>query len=567
MRSLLPALCLLLVLPASAQDAPDIKHEVDLSIRWLRARQDRKTGAYGEGVEGTALVLRALATSPRHYVRRDGPYVADALDHLIGLQDEDGAIAEEGAGEEERLEQTKAAAEAMYLYVDEKTTRALGRAVAWLGSKGVSAPAGKPARATDDPTEARKRVNELLAKRGPDGSWKADLERTARNVIELNTYASLFQKDRTVPDGAQPLPQFTAADPEEVDEALRAGARFLLASAVEEGRWGAPGRPDAGMTAMVVGALQGVPEPRPEGVQAAIDSALDWLASLQNEDGSIHQGRLANYVTSSSVLALSRSSDPEHQAAVEHARDFLLGLQASGATGYSEDHPFYGGIGYGGDERPDLSNLQMALEALTAAGVSEDHESFQRAVKFLERCQNRTESNDLRVQAGDTVIVPGDDGGAAYYPGESKAGFVELEDGTLVPRSYGSMTYALLKGYVLAGLSKDDPRVKAAWEWLREHYTLDVNPGFEHSHDPTASYQGLYYYFLSMARALNTFGVDTIETTDGETHAWRRELAGRLISMQSKIDGSWVNENASRWWEGNPVLATAYAMSTLTETK
>ena len=37
--------------------------------------------------------------------------------------------------------------------------------------------------------------------------------------------------------------------------------------------------------------------------------------------------------------------------------------------------------------------------------------------------------------------------------------------------------------------------------------------------------------------------------------------------MQSKIDGSWVNENASRWWEGNPVLATAYVMLTLAETK
>jgi hypothetical protein len=28
-------------------------------------------------------------------------------------------------------------------------------------------------------------------------------------------------------------------------------------------------------------------------------------------------------------------------------------------------------------------------------------------------------------------------------------------------------------------------------------------------------------------------------------------------------DGSWINSNAARWYEGNPVLATAYAILTL----
>ena len=68
-----------------------------------------------------------------------------------------------------------------------------------------------------------------------------------------------------------------------------------------------------------------------------------------------------------------------------------------------------------------------------------------------------------------------------------------------MPRSYGSMSYALLKGYLFAGLAKDDPRVQAVWKWLRENYTLDVNPGFQASDDPTASYQGLFYYFYTMA--------------------------------------------------------------------
>ena len=66
-----------------------------------------------------------------------------------------------------------------------------------------------------------------------------------------------------------------------------------------------------------------------------------------------------------------------------------------------------------------------------------------------------------------------------------------------------------------------------------------------------------------MARALDLYGAATIVDGQGQQHAWRKELSGRLIAMQSRTDGSWVNQNAPRWWEGNPVLATAYAMLAL----
>ena len=144
-----------------------------------------------------------------------------------------------------------------------------------------------------------------------------------------------------------------------------------------------------------------------------------------------------------------------------------------------------------------------------------------------------------------------------------RAGFVTLADGTKVPRSYGSMTYALLKGLIFAGLSKDDPRMEAAWKWVSAHYTLDVNPGFEASDDPTAGYQGLYYYFHTMARALDLYGAETITDPEGISHPWRSQLCGRLLSLQSAEDGSWINTNSPRWWEGNPLLATSYALLTL----
>ena len=134
-----------------------------------------------------------------------------------------------------------------------------------------------------------------------------------------------------------------------------------------------------------------------------------------------------------------------------------------------------------------------------------------------------------------------------------------LADGTRVPRSYGSMTFALLKGYLLAGLEKDDPRVVAAWKWITANYSLDLNPGFEASADPSEAYQGLFYYFLAMARALELYGEDEITTADGVVHNWKSELGARLTDMQ-KGDGSWENTNSPRWFEGNPTLATAYAL-------
>ena len=40
------------------------------------------------------------------------------------------------------------------------------------------------------------------------------------------------------------------------------------------------------------------------------------------------------------------------------------------------------------------------------------------------------------------------------------------------------------------------------------------------------------------------------------------DAGGHLKAMQRQ-DGSWLNANSPRWWEGNPVLATAYALLAL----
>ncbi len=545
--------------PAIDLDRVDLKDEIDAAVRWLRTRQ-HPDGSYGGKVADTAWVLRALALSPRAYERVDGPFVRGALDYLATRQDARGYVYDEGADEDAQQVQTVLAYLGVSPYRDGASRTLAARMAEPFGGT-LSSPAPKK----PSLEEAREIARSQLTRRRPDGTWpgrEGPIIETAKAVLELSRAAGVLEPAEARATAVSALPTFTPGDRAATLLAMERGARYL-AGAAREGRFGPPERPDAGITAMALGALLALPAPRPEEVQRTIDQGLAWLVTLQDRDGSIHDGKLKNYITSAAILALAKTGDPEHQPRILRARDFLVALQSDEGDGYSEGDLYYGGIGYGGDERPDLSNLQMALEALAASGLDQGDPAFRRALKFLERTQNRSESNDVALEREGKRIVSGDDGGAAYAPGESKAGLLELSDGRFVPRSYGSMTYALLKGFLLAGLPREDPRMQAAWKWICANYTLDVNPGFEHLADPSGGYQGLYYYFLAMARALDLYGQDLVVDSEGTAHAWRRELSGRLIAMQRRDDGSWVNTNSPRWWEGNPLLATSYALLTL----
>jgi squalene-hopene/tetraprenyl-beta-curcumene cyclase len=546
---------------AGVDSTLDLGPDIDKALRWLRYAQDRDSGGYGPDVATTALALRALRESPRKYQAIDGPFVQRALDYLVARQAPDGSIADAGASGADRTRQTRLAAAALTLHASESNKAALGAALKHLGEALSAEPWG------DEPlpesrAAVRKLATDLLSKRRSDGSWDGSARATAEAAVLLVRAAPVLKPAAAGPKGAKPLAAFEPADKQAALDALATGARFLV-SIADEGKWGEPGKPDAGITAMALGALLSTPTPREPRVQSTIDAGLAWLVSLQQPDGSIHQGKVANYVTSAAVMALAADGRESHRAALLRARDWLVALQLGPEDDYAEDHPYYGGIGYGSSERPDLSNLQMALEALSVSGLDKDHEAFRRSLRFLERCQNRSERNDVRIPEGGKVVVSGDDGGSAYAPGQSMAGYSELEGGRKIPRSYGSMTYALLKSYIFAGVPKDDPRVKAASEWLRRNYTLDVNPGFEAAEDPSAAFQGLFYYFSTMARTLEVAGEANIVDARGESRSWRKDLAGRLVAIQRKDDGSWLNENSPRWYEGNPILATSYALLAL----
>ena len=123
------------------------------------------------------------------------------------------------------------------------------------------------------------------------------------------------------------------------------------------------------------------------------------------------------------------------------------------------------------------------------------------------------------------------------------------------------MTYAGLKSMLYAGLTKDDPRVKAAWDWISKNWTLDENPGMR-LNKPDAAQNGLFYYYHTLARALNAYDEPIITDAKGVKHDWRLELIQQLSSMQ-KEDGSWQGDK--RWMEDAPVLATSYAVLAMEE--
>src|SRR5690606_24082749 len=104
-----------------------------------------------------------------------------------------------------------------------------------------------------------------------------------------------------------------------------------------------------------------------------------------------------------------------------------------------------------------------------------------------------------------------------------------------------------------AGLDESDPRVKAALDWIPQHYTLESNPGIGDA--------GLYYYYHLFAKALDASELDRLVDGDGNAHDWRGELVAHLATLQM-ADGSWTNAK-SKWMEGDPNLATAFSLLAL----
>ncbi len=334
------------------------------------------------------------------------------------------------------------------------------------------------------------------------------------------------------------------------EQLIAKAAEFLKKGQEENGGWSTKRSP--GITGVVVAGLLKSGAAKPGDDMA--EKGLKFIEGLVNEKaghiaGSDPKVQLLNYVTSVNVMALTEANrDKKYQAVIGNAAEFLKKLQFDEEDGKKADDDYYGGAGYDSKSRPDLSNTQFFLDALQAAGVPKTDPAVKRALVFVSRCQNLKSEHNDRPWAGDI-----NDGSFIYTAaagGESKA------DEKTKP-GYGSMTYAGIKSMIYCGVSKDDPRIVKAMEWISKNYDVDSNPGM-----PAKTAQmGLFYYYHTMAKCLTAAGVKEITTPDGKKHDWRADLIAALAKRQ-KTDGSWSNE-ADRWMEGDPNLVTGYALLTL----
>ncbi len=336
------------------------------------------------------------------------------------------------------------------------------------------------------------------------------------------------------------------AAPDDIDLQLRAkaqqaidgGVKFLLTKQAANGSV----LNSAGLTALSLTSILQNPAGNGKVDKAVIAKYATFIASKANPNGSIvEREHDQSYNTAVSIAALAATKDPKYAPLVKAGQKYIANAQIGESRGFAPVDSWYGGMGYGGDERPDMSNLYIAVEAMRATAYDPKDPMWQKALIFASRMQNRSESNDQK--------WAGNDGGFAYSPGLNPP---EMGGGT---KSYASVTAAGLYGLLLIGVEKSDPRVQAAYKWLTANYTLDTNFG-------TDTKNTLFYFYCAFAKVMDAYGEKEFVDGRGQRHNWRRELVERLIALQNP-DGSWINHDSKVWWEDKPELATAWGVIAL----
>ncbi len=340
----------------------------------------------------------------------------------------------------------------------------------------------------------------------------------------------------------------------EAKAAVNRGLDWLLSQQSTNGSWSNPAFP--ALTAMPLQAL--VQSGRTD-AKAAAASAVQFILSCVHSNGAIYVevpdrkgGGLSGYNTAICMTALSATRNPALIRVIQNARQYMAGSQHFG------DDEYRGGFGYDRSTQrsyTDLLNTYYAtvamretqsVEDMRPAGEKRVDIDWSETVKYVARLQNKPEAG------------PQDAGGIVYNPNDPKAGATTNAQGIVVLRSYGSITYAGMLALIYANVDRDDTRVQSAFDWSVRHWSLDENPGM--------GSQGLFFFYNVLGKSLGAYGQPSLHMKDGTTVDWKTELAKKLISLQ-KIDpktgrGYWVNDN-NRFWENDPVLATAYALIAL----
>lgn len=342
----------------------------------------------------------------------------------------------------------------------------------------------------------------------------------------------------TAQKSAESTPTMSAAAREQAMASLKKGAAYMRKEQGADGLWSK----NIGVSGVAVLALMNEPGVTKAEALKTTGKTLDAMAKLAKPDGGMYEQAIPHYITAVSVSAMAAAGRPQDQALIKAGAKYLVDNMLDDGEGIAKTDFWYGGMGYGGATRPDrkadIISLEYALRAMHDAELPANDAAWQKAITFLQRTQNHSETNDQKWAAND--------GGFVYYPG-----FSYNADGPT--RSYGSSTYAGVLSYTWANVKKTDPRVQAVNKWIRDNYTVDENPG--------TGQKTVYYYYMVMAKALAAVGEPTITDAKGRKHNWREELSQKLISLQH-AEGFWVNPVKDEM-QDNPHLVTAFVLSAL----
>jgi squalene-hopene/tetraprenyl-beta-curcumene cyclase len=353
-------------------------------------------------------------------------------------------------------------------------------------------------------------------------------------------------------------------------ESYRKAADWLARQQGENGAWKSGPVDSPSFTAMILSALAKAPPEIRMAYAGIIQKGFRYLVGAQNPDGTwTEAGGLAKSdATAATLMALS-ADRAAYKDAIDRALSWVRKSQT--LTGLAEGAWGYGDLEIGADGKPKTNQENFRVtdwvaEGAHQAGVPKEDPLWELVVKYAKKNQNSGEVNTdpaLIEKLKEAGYEVGEDGGFVYSVGSSKA--PPDPNNPKVLRSYAAMTYAGLKVYIYAGLKKDDPAVKAAIRWIkgkdekgRNRYTVDRHPGFEFDTRERADLRGLFYYYLTMARALEAWGELPLVLEDGSAHDWPMELGAKLVDLQK--DAWWQNENKA-WWEDQQVLTTSYALN------
>ncbi|MBT3296977.1 MAG: terpene cyclase/mutase family protein [Verrucomicrobia bacterium] len=359
--------------------------------------------------------------------------------------------------------------------------------------------------------------------------------------------------DINVASKTAPTGQLDPSLRNEVTAAIDRSLTWLATKQRADGAWSNNMFP--ALTALVVQSYIATDHPAKA---TALPKALTFLTSCVQPDGGIYKpipgrkgGGLSNYNTAICMTALHATGNRDYERTVLNARTFVAGAQHFG------DDEYKGGFGYDkstGRAYTDMLNtfyatramrMTQSVEETRPAGEKKVEIDWKEAATFISKLQNPADTGD-------------DAGGFFYNPTDPKAGTTTNAAGKVIFRSYGSMTYAGLLGLIYADVSRDDPRVRSAFDWTAKHWSLKENPGM--------GAEGLYFFYNVLTRSLDAYGQDLVPTSDGKLIDWRRDLAKRLVALQ-EIDpdsggGYWINKD-NRFWERDPILVTAYTVLAL----